>query len=235
MKAEKYIVFLLAVMLGMPVLMAQQVRQQAVDDFTRISKKYEKQEKYKMELTYTLFADSMPNTPVSEVNGIAIVSGRRKYQKVGEMESYYTEKYSVVFNHALKTVSFMPSAPQKTGIAEGGFQFLGSFIAACDSISSSDHAEDRMYTFSGLTGNYNRVEVTFNRKTYLVSSVKLVSAYQQSALLITYSGFSTKAIPSDEWFSYTNFLSYENRKLQCKTPFESYELFNQITNLEIIK
>lgn len=222
-------------LLSAHVLMAQTIRKQAEEDFIRVSKKYQKQSKYKMNLVYFLYADSTPSAPVSEVNGVVIVNGSRKYQKVGDMESYFTERYSLVFNHALKTLSFMPANPAMPNIPGGDFGEIQRFIQQCDSINYTETKDEKVYRFSGLTGYYNKIEVAFNHKTFTVNSIKLISEHRASSLLVTYSDISTKAIPGEEWFSYTNFLTYENKAFKCKSPFESYELFNQITNPEIIK
>jgi hypothetical protein len=235
MRNVRYFLPLFCLLLAAPVLMAQTARQQAEEDFIRISKKYKKQDKYKMNLVYLLYADSAPASPVSEVNGVVIVNGPKKYQKVGDMESYFTERYSLVLNHSLKTLSFMPANPAMPNISGGDFQELQQFIQQCDSISYADTKTERVYSFNGLVGNYNKIEVAFNRKTATVNSIRLISVHRSSSVLVTYSDISTKAIPGEEWFSYTNFLTYDNKSFKCKAPFESYELFNQITNPEIIK
>lgn len=212
------------------------ITEQAKTDLIALSESYKKNNKWRFSSSYQLFADSMPQAVASELSGVTIVNGTSQYQKLGDIESYHTTNYNLIINHAEKTIYFLPVEKKQDSQLSGMvFNDPQGFISTCDSITFTDQKNERQYIFYTQREQYNKITIVFNQKKKQVQSVALKSDSQQSLLKIVYSDFSSKDIPGQEWFSYTRFLELDNNRFKCTPAYESYQLFNKITNTDTIK
>ncbi len=232
---KQYLLALFVLIVASPAY-AQDTKTMAIQELKLVNMAYKNMNKLKFNTTYQVDVDSVGKLVTNIAEGTTIINGNKKFQQLGHIETYVNENYFLSLDHLAKNISI---SSQEINYSKE-FEFLPENIAnvinKCDSVYRIEHKNNETtYGFITQSSSYDKIELTFQNKTKLITMLTMHRTESKQLVTIKYFNYTTKAIPEHEWFSYQRFLTINNNKLVNKPSFAHYQLYSQILDIHSLK
>ena len=204
------IIISLFLLIGSLDVVAQQ--SQASQDFERINATYAKLTELKTNVAYVLYPNHAATIPFQQEKASLWISGKNSLYKIGAVETLHTPEYTILIDHDEAQLIVQPTGPGRpdplTGIE------LDSLLSYCSELSMQEEANSRTYTLSLPFGELERIQIRFDRSTYLME--KVILYYRQTEEM-------EEGLPAEKPRLEINYLSQENRARFAKDAFSIYQ------------
>lgn len=229
-------IYTILMLLVYPVI-AQDIKQEALKDFGKVNQAYKEHPKLRFKMSYELISDSEGVAIKHHTEGFTIIAGTKRYQRIEDLETFNHDYYFLAVNKDEKTISI--SSQNIKNVYEVGSDWANRVVELldlCDSITVTQKEKgEQTYMFYLSFGVYNRIAITFNERSYFITGIQMDSDMNKAYLHATFSEFSTRQIPNDDWFSFHRFLEIKDNKLLTKPEYQQYRLFNQVLDINALR
>lgn len=233
---KNVIVYIVLVLFVYPVW-AQDTKQEALKDFGTVNQAYKEHPKLRFKMVYELTSDSEGVVVNHKTEGVTLISGTKRYQRIDDLETFNHEDYFLAINKDDKMISI--SSQNIKNVYEVGSDWanrVSELLDLCDSIVvDSKEKGEKTYVFYLSFGVYNRIAITFSERNYFITGLQMDSEINKAYLRASFSDFSTRQIPNDDWFSLHRFLEIKDNKLLTKPEYQQYRLFNQVLDINTLR
>ncbi len=219
-------------MLAFPAL-AQNIKQ----DMLAINKACHQQNNVSVGFSYTLYKDDKSKEAIDVVQGEIKRLGENLHYKLADMEIIRNEKYNLIIDHQSKLISLSEHNTRlfdwNEGLYFGNFE---QYMKLYEKSTFSSQGNTATYDLQLKTGQFARIQITYNKQNYLMTKVVLyyreaqdISRDQRGEktkprLEINYTSTDVKAKLEAENFSELNYLDKNGKNYSCKAAYKTYRL-----------
>ncbi len=215
--------------------------QDAKTDFVNLNKAYHNTKGMSMNMRYSLFENHVALKPQEQVNAIVKRSGEYVYYKLENVEFVHTPKYNLMVNHQLKRIMLGEHTMQFELWDEINYTSkLDEYLKICSKNVYSENGNTATYDLYLNKGQYSRVKIVFEKKTYMIQQMVFFSNVDQDItsdrsgkkskirLEINFSNVQAGIKIPEKEFSIQNYLDKSKDKYVCKPAYSGYKLDVQL-------
>lgn len=212
------------------ILVAQDIK----SDLTKIKESHTAHE-FEVNINYKFFTGA---TLVEELDAFHLYSKGSYYFKISDIEIVNNEKCQIIVNHFFKSVSVLPqgSNNEMKKITNLPVDSTLKEVSSHSYKSLSDN--EAVYFINLKKGEYSKIELYFNKKTFLITKVKMFvsDAYAQQdpdmangVLLVVYNGYKTKISQANKHLlSEKKIVDIKKDQVVLSSAYKEYELNNYL-------
>jgi hypothetical protein len=221
------------------------IAQVAKDDFAKINQAYVTNSKMTMKTSYELFQNKETKNVFQKEIGEIKRDGNLQYTKLGDIETIRSKEYNVIVDHEDKNISVLGLSADPNSLDEKTYMIdLEKALKSCAKVEfNKENNNQNSYDLELPASEYSEIKIIFNSKTFLLEKMVLYYSELQNLedkqdglkerprLEITYSDIDLRPRFSGSEFTYNKFIEKNGGKLNCKSPFKDYILYdNSIDN-----
>ncbi|UPT68662.1 MAG: hypothetical protein M0D57_08585 [Sphingobacteriales bacterium JAD_PAG50586_3] len=198
-------------------------------DFDKIKKVYSAFTSYEVPVEFIMY-DKITLNVLQKSNGTLLQSGNNRYYKSLEAEFISYDGLTVDVFHTDKTIIVSKTQGRMQLDLNPTTIITEKYIK---SVNQSVKNDIKTYAMFFASGNYSKIEISFNVKSYHVNSIKIYDSAAEDLkepviIEIKYGKIIPKNI-AKESFPITKYVTKTQAGFECKPGYVNYELMDTYT------